>query len=185
MENNPNIQIKKFVFMKLTSMILGLVLSLTVIFLILVLITVFTGEAGLDTSVIGGTTLGFIIIAALLIRLISLPFEIWRLAMIRYNFERDVLSIRGGIIARYEKNLLYSKIQHVVITQGFWERMFGISNVIIQTAGNDGLIVQQNNAQNQQLAFNQPAIPALLKEDAEKLKDEIVFKLSKFKGQGL
>ena len=105
--------------------------------------------------------------------------------MIKYNFEKEVISIKGGIIARYEKNLLYSKIQHVVITQSFWERMFGIANVIIQTAGNDGLAMQQNSGQNRQLAFNQPAVPALLKEDAEKVKNEIVLRLSKFKGQGL
>lgn len=183
MENMPTIQIKKFVFMRLTSIIMSVVLSVIFLLLLFLLLAFFTG--GASSVGLSGSTISILVIVLFLLRLFSLPIEVWRLAMIRYNFEKDVLSIRGGIIARYEKNLLYSKIQHVVITQSFLERMFGIANVIVQTAGNDGMSMQQNSGQNKQLAFDQPAVPALLKEDAEKMKNAIISRLSKFKGQGL
>ncbi len=82
-------------------------------------------------------------------------------------------------MSRSEKILPYSKIQHVIILQGFWERQFGIANVKIQTARPSVI------AQKGRVISDSPVIPALLKEDAVKIRDYMMDVVNRTKGTGI
>jgi membrane protein YdbS with pleckstrin-like domain len=122
----------------------------------------------------------FILIPAffffVLIFAIVFLFNYLSLVFLSYSLgERDFV-LRGGIIARFEKVLPYSKIQHVILTQTFFQRVFGVTTVSIQTARPEGYVA--NYRQN--ISYGS-AIPGLLKKDAEQLRNFIISEILKRK----
>jgi uncharacterized membrane protein YdbT with pleckstrin-like domain len=182
MENDlPKIQIKQYVKMSFASLGIWIAIGIVFAFLVGGYNAFYGNNLGLSISreVIFG--IGTIFGLTGVLGLIILPFSIWRLSMISYEFGKNILTIRGGIIARYEKNLLFSKIQHTVVTQSLLQRIFGLSDLAIQTAGQEIIAYSKNG----QPIITSPTIPSLLKEDAEKVREEIISRVSKFNGQGL
>jgi len=88
------------------------------------------------------------------------------LKLIKFECRKDVLYFSGGIISKFEMNIPYSKIQHAVIYEGFWQRVMGLSSISIETARELGGGVY---------------IPDLDKNDANKLKEFIISKTEKYK----
>ena len=70
---------------------------------------------------------------------------IWSLALVRLDFEQHwylvsdrSLRIRQGIVRLHEKTMTFANIQNVSIKQGPLERLLGIANVEVRTAGGGG-----------------------------------------------
>lgn len=101
-----------------------------------------------------------------------------------YTLDNKTFIFKNGIIARSEKNLPYSKIQHIVLYESFWQRIFGISSVSIETASESIFNLQGQN-QGQQQISTAPFIPNLLKSDAIKLRQTILLKTLKTRGSGI
>ena len=81
-------------------------------------------------------------IGAVLLFLIQ---AIWTLALLRLDFEQRwylvsdrSLRIREGLVRMHEKTMTYANIQHVTIEQGPLQRILGIADVQVRTAGGGG-----------------------------------------------
>jgi membrane protein YdbS with pleckstrin-like domain len=120
-----------------------------------------------------------IIIIILLIVLVEvysrLAYHFWM-----YDFTGDQLRIERGIIWKRYSNIPYERVQNVDITRGIIARLCGFSTVNIQTAGYSGV---QNNRVG---AWTEGYIPAVPVEEAEKIREFLIKKISKRgRGQGL
>ena len=57
-----------------------------------------------------------------------------------YSFELldDKIVVKRGIIGKRKVSIPYDRVQNVNVVQGVYERMFGVSNIQIETAGGSG-----------------------------------------------
>ena len=78
-------------------------------------------------SVIGGALVGWSLIS---------PY----LAYVRWRFfvNEELMLMRYGIIFHEERTIPISRMQHVDLTRGPVERMFGLATLVVFTAGNEG-----------------------------------------------
>ncbi len=126
--------------------------------------------------------MGFLI----LMLVISIIYTALYLNAISYSVEDKQFGMKGGIIARYEKVLPYSKIQHIILTRSLMQRIMGLSSIIIQTAAPNQGINYSSGSRNKDPFAGSPRIPGLNSEDAEKLRDYIIAQVLRSKsGQGL
>jgi putative membrane protein len=95
-----------------------------------------------------------------------------------YEFTPDQLRFERGIIWKKYTNIPYERIQNVDITRGIIARILGFSTVNIQTAGFS--YTPNRNA------FAEGYIPAVSVEEAEKIREFVIKKVSKKgRSQGL
>lgn len=122
----------------------------------------------------------FSYILIILIILLMLVEVYARLAykFFKYEFTSDQLRIERGIIWKRYSNIPYQRIQNVDITRGIIARMFGFSSVNIQTAG-------YSMPANGRGMHSEGYIPAVSIDEAEKIREFVVKKISNKKGSGL
>jgi putative membrane protein len=102
-----------------------------------------------------------------------LSYKFWK-----YEFTGEQLRIESGIIWKRYSNIPYQRIQNVDITRGIIARLCGFSTVNIQTAGYSAV---GNGARMSTEGY----IPAVSIEEAEKIREFVIKKIGKRKGQGL
>lgn len=99
-----------------------------------------------------------------------------------YEFGKEHLKIERGIIWKRYSNVPYERVQNVDIRRGILARIFGFSELEIQTAG------YSMQAYGRRRGFNrmhsEGYIPAVEMGEAEKIREFLMKKISK-KGQGL
>lgn len=105
--------------------------------------------------------------------LLPLLFAHWSYENYGYNLEPDRIVIERGIIWKRHVSIPYERVQNVDIIRGPLARMFELSDLQIQTAG----------ASTQMMVEGR--IPGITVDEAKKLKDEILSKVTKSKNQGL
>lgn len=103
-------------------------------------------------------------------------------AQLTYNNYKYELSTNGfkkesGIIWKSYVTIPYERIQNVDIYRGVWARILGLSDLQIQTAGMSAVM-----GRGAMGAGVEGRLPAISKEEAEKLRDELVKKASGKKG---
>ncbi len=135
-------------------------------------------------AMVGGFTLAgvftyLILLVILLIVLVEvysrLAYHFWM-----YDFMGNQLKIERGIIWKRYSNIPYERVQNVDITRGIIARICGFSTVNIQTAGFSA------PAGNRAGAWSEGYIPAVPMEEAEKIRDFLMKKISKKgRSQGL
>lgn len=86
-----------------------------------------------------------------------------------YNFEFNAEKgkIESGVIARSISFLYYDRIQNITLKQGVFDRLFGIYDLMVETAG--------------ETSGTKFVIPALPKEGAEKLQNFLLDKSKRYK----
>lgn len=86
-----------------------------------------------------------------------------------YNFEfsKEKGKIESGVISRTASYLYYDRIQNITLKQGVLDRLFGIYDLMVETAG--------------ETSGTKFVIPALPREGAEKLQDFLLEKSKKYK----
>jgi uncharacterized membrane protein YdbT with pleckstrin-like domain len=109
------------------------------------------------------------------------------LAKLTYHFYRYELTDTSfkkehGIIYKKYVAIPYDKIQNVDIYRGILHRVLGLSDLNIQTAGSSA-IVNHNDTTSGTGA--EARLPALSKEVAEQLRDDLIRRASQSKNQGL
>lgn len=97
-----------------------------------------------------------------------LSMEFLYLKSIRYFIEEDNLILKGGVISRFERVLPYSKIQHVIVSQSLFERIFGLASLVISTAREGEINYRDKDI------ITGPTIPKLDIWDAKRLAEEII-----------
>lgn len=86
-----------------------------------------------------------------------------------YEFSDDGLRLERGIIWKRYSNVPYERIQNVDIQRGVVARMLGFSSLIIQTAGYSAT------------PYAEGYIPALERNEAEKLREFVMNRITKRK----
>ena len=83
-----------------------------------------------------------------------LSFWCWRFAI-----DDEVLEARYGVVFREEKVIPINRLQHVDLMRGPIERLFGLSTLVVFTAGTEGATFR---------------LPGLAKQRAKDLRDRIL-----------
>jgi hypothetical protein len=91
----------------------------------------------------------------------------------RYEFTDKEFKQEYGVIIKHYIFIPYERIQNIDIHRGILERILGLSNLYFQTAGAGGVLSAEGK------------LPGLSKEEAEKLKEETISKITQLKNQGL
>src|SRR3990167_1829399 len=86
----------------------------------------------------------------------------------RYEMSDLVFKKEHGIIWKKYVSIPYDRIQNVDIYRGVWARLLGLSDIQIQTAG--GITAGSYGA------FSEGRLMGVSKEEAEKLRDELIQK---------
>lgn len=115
----------------------------------------------------------FLIFATAVIFLIPLPWAQLSYKNFRYQIGDDTIVIERGVIWKRHVSIPFQRIQNVDIIRGPVARMLGLSDLQIQTAGMSGVAVVEGR------------IPGINPDEAVKIKDEILVKVTKVKNQGL
>jgi uncharacterized membrane protein YdbT with pleckstrin-like domain len=127
--------------------------------------------------------LGFILLI-ILFNLIGPFITYLYLRSIDYELDERNFIFRGGIIGRFERIVPFSKIQHVTINENLSGRIMGIASVSIEDASQ--AMGYRENTQNANIPGSDKVIPALLKVDALKLRNELLkLVLKTNSGQGI
>jgi len=92
----------------------------------------------------------------------------------RYEIKEDGFRKEFGVIWKKYVTIPYDRIQNVDIYRGILARIFGLSDLNIQTAGASG-----------QVSKAEGRLPGLSREDAEQLRDELIRQARQSKNQGL
>ena len=114
---------------------------------------------------------------------ISILSYIW--AKLSYKYYRYELTDLGfkkehGVIWKKYVTIPYDRIQNVDIFRGLLARILGLSDLHIQTAGFSGLSTRRG-----MYGGSEGRLPGLSIEDAEKLRDELIQKATRTRGQGV
>jgi len=112
----------------------------------------------------------------IIVFLVALLF-IW--AKLSYRFYKYELTDDGfrkelGVIYKKYVTIPYDRIQNVDIYRGILARILGLSDLNIQTAGASA-----------QISKGEGRLPGISREDAERLRDELIRRAKQSKNQGL
>ena len=129
-------------------------------------------------------SLGFLNWLWIIIPALLIFFFIW--AKLTYHFYRYELVDAGfrkelGVIYKKYVTIPYDRIQNVDIYRGILARMLGLSDLNIQTAGMSAT-VSRYGARG---IGAEGRLPALSRETAEQLRDELIQRARQSKNQGL
>lgn len=96
----------------------------------------------------------------------------------KYELREEGFRKESGVIWKHYVTIPYGRIQNVDIFRGIFDRILGLSELHIQTAGMSGYGRYGGGAEGR--------LPGLALEDAEKLRDELIKRVrTKSKDQGL
>lgn len=102
----------------------------------------------------------------------------WYLRSLTYSLAKKELTFKGGVLSRFEKVIPYSKIQHVILYESFWQRVLGLSSVSVETARETITPTMYGEGTTRSTG---PLIPNLNKKDAEALKLRLISAANKYK----
>lgn len=103
-----------------------------------------------------------------------LTYHFYRYELTEHTFKKEL-----GIIRKSYVSIPYDRIQNVDIYRGILARILGLSDVHIQTAGMSG------SAPGALGGYTEGRLQGLSREDAEKMRDELIARARQSKGQGL
>lgn len=135
----------------------------------------------------GAGMIAALLAVALLILVLALVFQaVFRFAVIRLEYEKRwyvvtdrSLRIREGVVNVREMTVSFANIQDVAVTQGPIERLLGLSNVRVTTAGGGG------HTQGKQAGANLHQAWFRGIDNAEEVKTLILDRLRALKDSGL
>ena len=141
--------------------------------------TILFSKTGEDTGVMG--YVGWFLV--IIVFFVALLF-IW--AKLSYRFYKYELTDDGfrkelGVIYKKYVTIPYDRIQNVDIYRGILARILGLSDLHIQTAGASAQVSRYGWL----TGGAEGRLPGLSREDAEKLRDELIHRAKQPKNQGL
>jgi membrane protein YdbS with pleckstrin-like domain len=84
-----------------------------------------------------------------------------------YRMDEENLRLRYGVWIRTEVLVPLDRVQHIDLSQGPIEKAFGVSRLIVHTAGTQ---------------YSRVALPGLSRPDAERMRDEIRARIGREQG---
>lgn len=99
----------------------------------------------------------------------------------KYELTENGFKKESGVIYKKYVTIPYDRIQNIDINRGIISRMLGLSDLQIQTAGFSA-VMGNNMARG---IGAEGRLPALSKDTAEQLREELLIKIKQSKNQGL
>lgn len=132
----------------------------------------------------GDVSFGFLWWLLVIIPALLVFFFIW--AKLTYHFYRYELTDAGfrkelGVIYKKYVTIPYDRIQNIDIYRGILARILGLSDLNIQTAGASATVRRYGVSG----IGSEGRLPALSREVAEQLRDELIQRARQSKSQGL
>ncbi len=118
----------------------------------------------------------YVLVAFIVLLVLAEVYARFAYKFFKYEFTPNQLRIERGIIWKRYSNIPYQRIQNVDITRGVIARLCGFSSVNIHTAG--------YSMPAQGGAHSEGYIPAVSIDDAEKIREFVISKISKRKNNG-
>jgi uncharacterized membrane protein YdbT with pleckstrin-like domain len=106
----------------------------------------------------------------------KLTYRFYRYELIDSGFRKE-----SGVIYKKYVTIPYGRIQNVDIHRGILARILGLSDLNIQTAGLSASVSQNGVISGEA----EGRLPAVSKETAEQLRDELIARTLQYKNQGL
>ncbi|MFC1649544.1 PH domain-containing protein [Patescibacteria group bacterium] len=100
----------------------------------------------------------------------SYAFAKWSYNAWKYELSEDALKVEKGVIWKRYVSIPYERIQNVDIHRGIMDRLLGLSDLHIQTAGFSGY----GNRGFGNMFSSEGRLPGLLPQDAEALRENLV-----------
>lgn len=138
---------------------------------------IFAAENG-DFFVVISRVIPFVLVVFVLFLILVEIYARLAYKFFKYEFTSDQLRIERGIIWRKYSNIPYQRVQNVDITRGVVARILGFSSVNIQTAG-------YSMPANGRSTHSEGYIPAVSIDEAEKIREFVIKRISSKKGSGL
>jgi membrane protein YdbS with pleckstrin-like domain len=139
---------------------------------VLVVVALNSREVHLAWALIPGVILALTILIA-----------VFRLAVLRLNYEKRwyivtdrSLRVREGVVGVREMTVTFANIQNISISQGPVQRLLGIADLRVDTAGGGGAATQQHAGPDLHVAWfrgidNAPAVRELIQQRLRQFKD--------------
>jgi len=124
-----------------------------------------------------GLYLAIFVIVAAIVAFISAKLTYY---FYRYELGEDGFKKEMGIIWKKYVTIPYDRIQNIDITRGVMDRILGLSDLYIQTAGSSSQMVRNGG-----VIGAEGRLPGLLRDDAERIKDELIRRAKQTKNQGI
>ncbi|MDZ7726481.1 MAG: PH domain-containing protein [Candidatus Campbellbacteria bacterium] len=132
--------------------------TVTLLFIIVLLIGGIFLELTINlTSPVVGLILSLILVLILILGVYGWTRLVYH--FYRYELWEDEFRKEYGVINKKYASIPYDRIQNVDISRGLLQRIFGLSEIRIQTAGQSGLVIAEGS------------LPGLSKENAEDLRE--------------
>lgn len=119
-----------------------------------------------------------------LIPILIILCYVWaRLTNYYYRYELTDAGFRKelGVIYKRYVTIPYDRIQNVDIYRGIWARILGLSDIHIQTAGMSASVSRYGTSG----VGTEGRLPAISKDEAERIRDELIRRARTSRNQGL
>jgi uncharacterized membrane protein YdbT with pleckstrin-like domain len=138
----------------------------------------FSANERISHNIVADQLVWIIPLLILLVIIISWVWAQLSYRFYKYELREDGFRKESGIIWKKYTTIPYGRIQNVEIYRGLVARILGLSDLHIQTAG--------GVAQPRYGAFSEGRLPGLSREDAERMRDELIERVRQnSKSQGL
>jgi uncharacterized membrane protein YdbT with pleckstrin-like domain len=151
---------------------------------LVVLIPLLIGS--LHSGPVGLLVAGFELLVVLLYPIQALfSFFLLRLnyEMRWYKVADRSLRIREGVWAVHEMTMTFANIQNINLTQGPLQRLFGIADVRVETAGGGGMVVPQQHGELGGSSMHVGVFRGV--DNAEEIRDLMLYRLRLLRDTGL
>ena len=119
---------------------------------------VLTGVLGFLTAILDVFSVSLIGVVLVLLTGLFEVYMLRRYANWGFEMREDYLYLEHGVLRKVKTKVPYVRVQHVDTQRGVFDRVFGLSQVVVYTAGSRGADV---------------GIPGLLPHDADEIQEEL------------
>ncbi len=148
-------------------------------FYVLMFIYTFSLESQLRRAGIDPKLNVYIILGAIVLLVLLFVWAMLARHFYRYELSENGFKSEQGVLSKKYVTIPYDRIQNVDIHRSILSRVLGLSDIQIQTAGTSGVSMGRWGG------GSEGRLPGIAKEDAEKLRDELIERAKNSKNQGL
>ncbi len=177
--NDYHIQFKKRIVIEMIS---GTFIFLLILLINLPIYLTAAQDNNTGTSALQSNFGRFLMLPIIVMVMTFIPYALFRIIseyFIGFSFGNKEIRFSRGILARSEKTIPYSKIQHIITFESLLQRWFGVVTVSIDTAR------ESSHSGDTRTLDVGPDIPDLDADDAVDLIKRLTSEMSRYNKSGI
>jgi uncharacterized membrane protein YdbT with pleckstrin-like domain len=96
------------------------------------------GIIGPFAAEVAGTSINWLVVVAAFLMILSIIVSYLQYRFYTFTFEEFDLKLKRGVINQIEVSIPYRQIQDVNVIRSLWYRIFGVSRLVVISAGHGG-----------------------------------------------